>query len=55
MQSAPIRLSNGVLTAVLALVIPIQAIAAQPSLQVETESPLVQTRIEEWHWRDMAF
>ena len=47
------RLSSGFLTATL-LAIPVKATADTFVPQLETDIS-VQTVIEEWHWRDMAF
>lgn len=50
------RLSSRVLAAMLMLAMPTWAIAANATPQnLEADTPQVQTSIEEWHWRDMAF
>ena len=55
MQSTLLKLSSGFLTAMLALSVPMQAIAAVSLPKLETDSPSGQVVIEEWHWRNMAF
>ncbi|MEM9266103.1 MAG: hypothetical protein AAGA46_11315 [Cyanobacteria bacterium P01_F01_bin.13] len=55
MKSTLIRLSSGVLTAVLALAIPAHSTVAESNSPLETDSPQAHTVIEEWHWRDMSF
>ena len=54
--SASGELSSGILAAALVLAVPTPAMAAKSSPQpLETDTPQVQTTIQEWHWRDMAF
>lgn len=57
MQSinASIRLSSGFLTALLALALLGRIAAANTLPQLETTDAHIQTVIEEWHWRNMAF
>ncbi len=54
MKSTLIRLSSGVLTAILAIAIPTRSTVAESNSSLENDSPQTQTVIEEWHWRNMS-
>lgn len=50
------RVSGGFLAAAtLALAVPGRSMAATVFPHLETDSAQVQTVIQEWHWRNMAF